>query len=289
MNRLKEKLIQWLFLSCALVTVFTTIAIVGFLSFETFHFFSEVSIIEFFTDPEWTPLFIDKHFGILPLLSGTFLITVIAIMFAVPMGTLIALYLSEYASGTLRRILKPLLEVLAGVPTVVYGYFTLLFVTPLLQKIIPSLEGFNALAPGLVLGIMILPMIASLSEDAIYSVPQSIKNAGYALGSSKLQVSFFVTLPAAFSGIIAAIVLGVSRAIGETMLVTIAAGQMANLSLNPLKAVETMTAFIVQVSLGDTPAGTIEYQTIFAVGMTLFIITFCLNIFSHKLKKSVIR
>jgi len=205
------------------------------------------------------------------------------------MGLLLAVFLSEYANEKIRRFLKPSLEILAGVPTVVYGYFALLFMTPLLQKMIPSLSGFNALSPGIVLGVMILPLVSSLSEDAIYSVPTSLKEAGYALGASKLQVSFGVVVPAAMPGILASFILAVSRAIGETMLVAIAAGQMPNLTLNPLKPVETMTAFIVQISLGDTPTGTIEYKTIFAVGMVLFLLTLIFNTISHKIQQQFIR
>jgi phosphate transport system permease protein len=223
------------------------------------------------------------------LVCGTFLTSVIALAIALPMGLMVAVYLSEYAPGNIRRILKPVLEVLAGIPTVVYGYFALLFVTPLLRNIIPSLPGFNALSPGIVLGVMILPLVTSLSEDALYSVPSSLKGAGYALGATKLQVCFTVVVPAAFPGIIASFILAMSRAIGETMLVTIAAGQMPNLTLNPMEAVETMTAYIVQISLGDTPTGTIEYQTIFAVGSVLFLMTLVLNTISYKIRESFIR
>ncbi len=281
----KEKWIQSVLLFCALVSVFTTICIIGVLSFETFEFFREVSIVKFFTDTQWTPLFTDKHFGIAPLLCGTFLTSIIALVVAAPLGIIIAVYLSEYASPRFRRIVKPILEILAGVPTVIYGYFALLFVTPLLQKIIPELPGFNALSPGIVMGIMILPLISSLSEDAMYAVPQSLRNAAYALGSSKLQVSFKVVIPSAFSGITASFILAISRAIGETMLVAIAAGQMPQMTLNPLEPVMTMTTFIVQVSLGDVPNGTLEYRTIFAVGTMLFLLTFGLNIIGHKLRK----
>ncbi len=281
----KENLIQSGLFFCALVSIFTTAAIVAVLSFETIEFFKKVSIFSFLTDRQWTPLFEDKHFGILPLLSGTFLTSIIALIVAAPLGILTSVYLSEYASPVTRRVIKPLLEVLAGVPTVIYGYFALLFVTPLLQKLIPNLAGFNALSPGIVMGIMILPLISSLSEDAMYAVPQSLRNAAYALGSSKLQVSFKVVIPSAFSGITASFILAISRAIGETMLVAIAAGQMAQATLNPLKPVMTMTTFIVQVSLGDVPTGTLEYSTIFAVGTMLFLLTFLLNIFGHNLRK----
>lgn len=259
------------------------------LLFETIEFFKEVSIIEFLTDTQWTPLFTRKHFGIAPLLCGTLLTSGIALAIALPLGLLIAVYLSEYAPDHIRRFLKPVLEVLAGVPTVVYGYFALLFVTPLLRNIFPDLPGFNALAPGIVLGVMILPLVTSLSEDAMYSVPSSLKEAGYALGATKLQVCFTVVVLAAFPGIIAAFILAMSRAIGETMLVAIAVGQMPNLTLNPMDPVQTMTAFIVQISLGDTPTGTIEYKTIFAVGSVLFLITLGLNTISYKISKQFAR
>ncbi len=281
----KEEAVKTVLFVCAAFSVLTTLGIISVLSFETFSFFREVSIFEFLTDTQWTPLFVDKHFGIMPLLCGTFLTSIIALIVAAPLGILTSVYLSEYASVKVRRFIKPILEVLAGVPTVIYGYFALLFVTPLLQKVLPDLPGFNALSPGLVLGIMILPIISSLSEDAMYAVPQSLRNAAYALGSSKMQVSFQVVIPSAFSGITASFILAISRAIGETMLVAIAAGQMPNLTLNPMQPVMTMTAFIVQVSLGDTPTGTIEHKTIFAVGTMLFLITFMLNVIGHKLRK----
>lgn len=284
-RKFRENFIKVVLFSCAFFSVFVTAGIIGVLSFETFEFFKEVSIVEFFTDTQWTPLFTQKHFGIAPLLCGTFLTSIIALIVAAPLGILTSVYLSEYASTRVRRIIKPILEILAGVPTVIYGYFALLFVTPLLQKILPDLPGFNALSPGIVMGVMILPIISSLSEDAMYAVPQSLRNAAYALGSSKLQVSFKVVIPSAFSGITASFILAISRAIGETMLVAIAAGQMPNLTLNPMDSVMTMTTFIVQVSLGDTPTGTIEYKTIFAVGTMLFLITFGLNIIGHKLRK----
>lgn len=255
------------------------------LLFETVAFFREVPLWSFLTDTQWTPLFADKHFGILPLLCGTFLTSAVAIAVAMPVGIVSAVYLSEYASERVRRLVKPSLEILAGVPTVVYGYFALLFVTPLLQRFLPGLAGFNALSPGIVMGIMIIPLISSLSEDAMYAVPQSLREAGYALGSSRLQVAFQVVVPAAFSGIAASFLLAVSRAIGETMIVTIAAGQQPRLTLNPLESVETMTAYIVQVSLGDTPTGTLEYKTIFAVGMALLLTTLGLNLVSQRLKE----
>lgn len=281
----KEFLVRLFLIACGLVSILTTLGILGVLIFETFEFFREVPIFQFLTDTQWTPLFANKHFGVLPLFTATFLTSFIAMLVAGPLGLLTAIFLSEYAPPSLRKVLKPVLEVLAGVPTIVYGYFALLFVTPLLQKFVPNLHGFNSLSPGIVMGIMILPLVSSLSEDAMYAVPQSLRNAAFALGSSKLQVALRVVVPAAFSGITASFILAVSRAIGETMLMAIAAGQMPNLTLNPLVPLETMTTYIVQVSLGDTPAGTLEYRTIFAVGMVLFLSTFVLNIFGGKLRQ----
>ena len=284
-SKIGEGLIQVLLLFCGILSVFTTLGIVAVLLFETIEFFREVSLVEFLTDTQWTPLFADKHFGILPLLSGTFLTSAIAVLVAMPVGLLSAIYLSEYASEKVRPVIKPLLEILAGIPTVVYGYFALLFVTPLLQKLIPSMAGFNALSPGIVMGIMIIPMFSSLSEDAMYAVPQSLREAAYAMGSSRLQVAWRIVVPAAASGIAASFLLAVSRAIGETMIVAIAAGQQPRLTLNPFVPIETMTTYIVQVSLGDTPHGTIEYKTIFAVGMMLFVITLGLNLVSRWLRE----
>ncbi len=282
---LKEKAIQVVLFLCGALSIFTTLGIVGVLLYEGIEFFREVSIWDFLTDTQWTPLFATKHFGILPLLSGTLLTTAVAALVALPLGLLSAVYLSEYAPERVRRVLKPSLEVLAGIPTVVYGYFALLFVTPLLQRVIPSLSGFNALSPGIVMGLMIIPLVSSLSEDAMYAVPQSLREAAYALGSSKLGVSFRVVVPAAFSGITTSFLLGISRAIGETMIVAIAAGQQPRLTLNPLIPIETMTAYIVQVSLGDTPYGTLEYRTIFVVGLMLFFSTLILNLISQRLRQ----
>jgi phosphate transport system permease protein len=286
-QRLKERVIFIFLAVCGSLSIFTTIGIIFVLLFESLQFFKRVPIWDFLTDKEWSPLFLEKHFGIAPLLTGTLLTTVIALIVAFPLGLLSAIYLAEYAHPKVRQILKPIMEVLAGIPTVVYGYFALLFVTPLLQKVIPGLQGFNALSPGIVMGIMILPMVASLSEDSMYTVPQSLKDAAYAMGSSRFQVALRVVVPAAFSGIIASGILATSRAIGETMIVAIAAGQQPNLTLNPLVAVETMTTYIVQVSLGDTPHGTLEYQTIFVVGLSLFVLTVLFNWLSLRLRKSV--
>lgn len=274
---LGEKLVHFALFSCGLVSILTSIGIVVVLAVETWTFFRNVSLFDFLTDTQWTPLFHDKHFGILPLLCGTFLVSAIAIAVALPLGLTIAVYLSEFASDRARRLLKPVLEILAGIPTIVYGYFALLFVTPFLQNFFPSMSGFNALSPGIVMGFMILPMVASLSEDALYAVPQNLREASYALGSTKIQMVFRVLVPAALGGITASFILAVSRAVGETMIVAIAAGQQPALTLNPLNPVETMTAYIVQVSLGDTPHGSLEYQTIFAVGTMLFLMTLVMN------------
>jgi phosphate transport system permease protein len=280
-----ERVIEWVLLLCALLSIGTTAGIIIVLAVETIAFLREVPLADFLFGVEWTPLFATPRFGVLPLVSGTILVSAIAMAVALPMGLLSAIYLSEYAPLTVRRVIKPILEILAGVPTVVYGYFALLFVTPLLQRIIPGLAGFNALGPGIVMGIMILPLVSSLSEDAMQGVPRGLREGSYALGATRMQTSLSVVLPAAFSGITAAFILAVSRAIGETMIVAIAAGQQPRLTANPLVPVETMTAYIVQVSLGDTPQGTLEYRTIFAVGMLLFVGTFILNLVSAWLRE----
>ena len=277
--------IERLLFASAAASVLVTAGIVGVLVFETAAFLREVPILEFLTGTEWTPLFSEKHFGVLPLVMGTVLVSLIAMVVALPAGVLSAIYLSEYAPPGLRRIVKPLLEILAGVPTVVYGYFALLFVTPLLQQFIPNLSGFNALGPGIVMGIMILPLVSSLSEDALHAVPNGLREGAFALGATRMQATLRVVVPAAFSGISASFILAVSRAIGETMIVAVAAGQQPRLTANPLVPIETMTAYIVQVSLGDTPAGTLEYRTIFAVGMLLFVMTFVLNLASSRLRR----
>jgi phosphate transport system permease protein len=280
-----EVVIEWGLFLCALLSIGTTVGIIGVLTAETIGFLEEVPILEFVFGTEWTPLFAMPHFGVLPLIMGTVLVSTIAMLVALPMGLLTAIYLSEYSSEGLRRVVKPVLELLAGIPTVVYGYFALLFVTPLLQQFIPSLSGFNALGPGIVMGIMILPLVSSLAEDAMRGVPRGLREGSYALGATKMQTSLRVVVPAAFSGITAAFILAISRAIGETMIVAIAAGQQPRLTFDPTVPVETMTAYIVQISLGDTPQGTLEYRTIFAVGMLLFIGTFGLNIVSTWLRE----
>ena len=282
-----ERAIELGLLGCGGLSVLVTAGILLVLAFETLSFFSEVSLAEFFGDTVWTPLFSDKHFGIWPLVAGTLLTSAIAIAVALPLGLLAAIYLSEFASPRARRILKPTLELLAGVPTIVYGYFALVFVTPLLQRFVPDLAGFNALSPGIVMGFMIMPMISSLSEDALYAVPNSMREAGYALGSSRLPTVFRVVIPSARSGIMAAVTLAISRAIGETMVVTIAAGQQPNLTLDPRVPIETMTAYIISISKGDIPTGTLEYRTMFAVGSMLFLMTFVMNLVSHRMAKKL--
>lgn len=281
----KERFMEVLLMLCATVSVITTLGILFVLLKDSIGFFSKVSIWEFLTDTQWTPLFEDAHFGILPLLSGTFLITFIAILIALPLGMSIAIYLSEYADRRVKKIIKPFLEILSSIPTVVFGYFALVFVTPLLQTFIPGLAGFNSLSPGIVMGIMILPMVASLSEDALNAVPDSLREGSYALGSSQVQTAFRVVVPAASSGITVSVILAISRAIGETMIVAIAAGQQPRLTLNPLVPIETITAYIVQVSKGDVPQDSLGYQTIFAAGLTLFVLTFLLNSVSFYFNK----
>jgi len=284
-QRVKERLIEGALFLSGLFSIFITIGIIAVLFFETYEFFKEVSIFEFLTDTQWTPLFAEKHFGVLPLFAGTFLTTIIAIIVALPLGLVSAIYLSEYAPERIRVMVKPVLEILAAVPTVVYGYFALLFVTPLLQTIIPDISGFNALSPGIVMGVMIIPIVSSLSEDAMHAVPMGLREGAYALGATRIQVATRVVVPAAFSGIAASFILGISRAVGETMILAIAAGQQPRLTMNPFVPIETVTAYIVQVSLGDTPTGTIEYKTIFAVGISLFLVTFGLNVVSYWLRK----
>ena len=286
---LVERAIGSLLFAAAGVSVLTTAGIVAVLLGESVAFFREVRVFDFLTDTQWTPLFADKHFGILPLLTGTLLTTFIAVVIAVPLGLGAAIYLAELASGPVRRVLKPAIEVLAGVPTVVYGYFALTMVTPTLQGFVPGLSTFNALSAGIVMGVMILPVIASLSEDAIFAVPSALREASYALGAGKLPTVLRVVLPSAFSGIAASVILGVSRAIGETMIVAIACGQQPRLGIDPREPIMTMTAFIVQVSLGDTPHGTIEYRTIFAVGLALFLLTMALNIAAFRLRRRVLK
>ncbi|GGK63898.1 phosphate ABC transporter permease subunit PstC [Rufibacter glacialis] len=283
--KLSEKIIEGLLWLAATITILVTIGIIWVLLSGSIPFFQKVSIIEFITGTEWTPLFAKKEFGILPLVAGTFLTTAIAIAVALPLGLTIAIYLNEYAPARLKSTIKPVLEVLATIPTVVYGFFALTVVTPFLQGFIPNLAGFNALSAGIVMGIMIIPMISSLSEDAISAVPKSLREAAYGMGSTRLQTAFKVMVPAASSGIIVSVILAISRAVGETMLVAIAAGQQPRFTLNPLVPIETITTYIVQVSLGDVPHGSLEYRTIFAAGLVLFVFTFALNNLSFWIKK----
>lgn len=283
--RLKERAIESLLQLSALASVAITLGIVGILSYESFQFFSQISIIDFLTDRQWTPLFADAHYGILPLVTGTLVTTMVGLLVAIPMGTLIAIYLSEYASRSVREWVKPALELLSAVPTVVYGYFALLFITPALQAIWPGLPGFNMLSAGLVIGMMIVPYVSSVSEDAMRAVPTHLREGAFALGATRMQTALRVVFPSALSGITAAYVLGVSRAIGETMVVAIAAGMQPTLTLNPLEPAATMTAYIVQVSLGDVPHGSVAYQTIFATGLMLLLLTLLFNIVGHVLKK----
>jgi phosphate transport system permease protein len=277
-RKTRDRIIELILMAAGLVAVFTTLAIVFILFYESSYFFERVSIKDFLTDTMWTPLFADARYGILPLVAGTLTVTGVAILVAIPVGTIIAIYLSEFAPHHLRETVKPILELLGAVPTVVYGYFALLMVTPLLQKIWPELPGFNMLSAGLVIGLMIVPYVASVSEDAMRAVPKYMREGSYAMGATKLQTALRVVVPGAFSGLAAAYILGISRAVGETMVVAIAAGMMANLTFNPTEPAATITAFIVQVSLGDLPHDSIGYQSIFAAGLVLMLITLVLNV-----------
>ncbi|MBX7079502.1 MAG: phosphate ABC transporter permease subunit PstC [Nannocystaceae bacterium] len=282
---LHERLLEQVLLGCGLLSIAITIAILAVMVGESAGFFAEVSLAQFLFDDTWTPLFAERHFGIWPLVAGTFLTAAIAIAVALPFGLLAAIYLGEFAPPRVRAVLKPTLELLAGVPTIVYGFFALLVLTPQLQRWLPSLAGFNALSPGIVMGMMIVPMITSLSEDAIRAVPDDLREGAYALGAGKLATVFGVVLPTALSGIAASLVLAVSRAVGETMIVAIAAGQQPRLTLDPQVPVETMTAYIVQVALGDVPTGGLEYATIFVIGGALFTFTFAANLVSRRLAR----
>jgi len=284
-RNVKERIIELTLMMAALVAVATTFAIVGVLLYESLSFFKTVSVIEFFTDTQWTPLFEDAHYGIMPLVSGTLTTSAIALAVAVPIGTISAIFLSEFASHKTREIIKPILELLVGVPTVVFGYFALFFVTPLLQSIYPELPSFNMLGAGIVMGIMIIPYIASMSEDAMRAVPMSMREGSYAMGATRFQTAIKVVTPAAISGIVAAYILAISRAVGETMVVAIAAGQQPNLTFNPLDSAATITAYIVQVAMGDLPHGSIGYQSIFAAGLVLMAMTLSFNIIGHWVRK----
>jgi len=282
---LKEKAIELMLLAAASVSIVTTLGILYVLISETVIFFGEVSFAQFFLDTQWTPLFEDKHFGIWVLLSGTLTSSAVALAVAIPLGTIIAIYLSEFATPLVREVIKPVLELLSGVPTIVFGYFALLVVTPLLQLLIPGLPGFNLLGPGIVMGIMIIPYISSIAEDAMRSVPMGLREASYAMGATRLQTAVRVVLPAAFSGVAAAYILGISRAVGETMILAVAAGSQPNLTLNPTESAATVTSFIASVAQGDLPHGSIEYQTIFAAGLSLFAVTLVFNLAGMYLRR----
>lgn len=281
----KDRIIEFVLLMAACVSVFTTLAIVYILIKESLDFFSHVPLWTFLTDTQWTPLFDDAHFGIIVLLSGTLSSSLVALAIAIPLGTIIAIYLSEFANHRVREVLKPVLELLSGVPTIIYGFFALLFITPLLQKIYPDLPTFNVLSAGIVMGIMIIPYVSSLSEDAMRAVPMSLREGSYAMGATRFQTATRVVVPAAFSGIASAYILGISRAVGETMILAVAAGMQPNLTLNPLEPAATITSFIVQVALGDLPHGSVGYQTIFAAGLTLLLITLTFNLLGHWLRR----
>ncbi len=283
--KFREKIIHLILFLFALIPVITVVGIITILFTESYSFFQEVSILDFLTGTRWSPLLKPKSFGILPLLAGTLLVTIGAMIFALPIGLGMAVYLGEYAPRRVRKVVKPLIEILAGIPTVVYGYLALLFITPIIRSILPETNIFNALSASIAVAIMVLPMIASLSEDAITAVPRYLREGAYAMGANKYEATTRVVMPAAFSGIAASFVLALSRAIGETMIVTLAAGATPKLTLNPLESIQTITAYIVQVSLGETPRGTIEYQSIFAVGSVLFIITLLVNISAQRLIK----
>ena len=284
-RNLKERAIEAVLFLAALVSVVTTAGIVYILVKESVVFFAEVPLWNFLTDTQWTPLFDDAHFGIMVLLSGTITSSLVALCVAIPLGTTIAVYLSEFATPKAREIAKPILELLAGVPTIVYGYFALLFVTPLLQMIYPSLPGFNLLSAGIVMGIMIVPTVASISEDAMRAVPMSLREGSFAMGATRLQTAVNVVVPAAISGIAAAYILGISRAVGETMILAVAAGMQPNLTFNPTEPAATITAYIVQVALGDLPHGSVGYQTIFAAGLTLMLLTLFFNLIGFWMRK----
>ena len=284
-RHIKERLIDAVLFLAAFVSVFTTTAIVYILISESWSFFQHVPLTDFLFDTQWTPLFEDAHYGIMVLLSGTITSSLVAILVAIPLGTIIAIYLSEFAPFTVREIAKPFLELLGGIPTIIYGYFALLFLTPLLQKVFPELPGFNLLSAGIVMGIMIIPYIASLSEDAMRAVPMALREGSYATGATRLQTALRVVVPSAISGIASAYILGVSRAVGETMILAVAAGMQPNLTFNPAEPGATITSFIVQVALGDLPHGSVAYQTIFAAGLTLMLLTLVFNLIGFYMRK----
>lgn len=284
-RKVRDRVVEALLLAAGLVAVFTTLAIVTILLYESSAFFEHVSIVEFLTDTLWTPLFADAHYGILPLVAGTLTTTMVALVVAVPLGTIIAIYLSEMAPHHVRETVKPILELLGAVPTVVYGYFALTMVTPVLQWFMPDLPGFNMLSAGLVIGLMIVPYVSSVSEDAMRAVPRYMREGSYAMGATRLQTALRVVVPGAFSGLAAAFILGISRAVGETMVVAIAAGMQPNFTFDPREPAATITAYIVQVSLGDLPHGSIGYQSIFAAGLVLMLMTLIFNVVGFSLTR----
>jgi phosphate transport system permease protein len=281
----KDRIIEMVLLFAACISVFTTLGIVYVLLKETLLFFTHVSVWDFFTDSQWTPLFDDAHYGIAVLLAGTLSSSLVALLIAIPLGTIIAIYLSEFANHKAREVLKPVLELLSGIPTIIYGFFALLFITPIIQKFYPDLPTFNILSAGIVMGIMIIPYVSSLSEDAMRAVPMSLREGSYAMGATRFQTAMRVVVPASISGIASAYILGISRAVGETMILAVAAGMQPNLTLNPLEPAATVTSFIVQVALGDLPHGSIGYQTIFAAGLTLLVITLLFNLLGHWMRR----
>lgn len=287
-NRLrntKELIIEIILFFAAFVSVATTIGIIWVLVSESLHFFEHVSFLEFITDTVWTPLFEDAHYGIMPLLAGTLTTSLVALSVAIPLGTIIAIYLSEFANHRVREIVKPFLELLGGVPTIVYGYFALVVITPLLQIVFPELPGFSMLSAGLIMGVAIIPYISSIAEDAMRAVPMSMREGSYAAGATRFQTALRVVFPAALSGILSAYILGISRAVGETMIVAVAAGMQPNLTMNPMEPAQTISAYIVQVALGDLPHGSIGYQSIFAAGLALMLLTLIFNILGHVIRK----
>ena len=280
-RKIEGRIVWWIFFACAILSIFTTVAIVFSLVSQAIGFFREVPVWDFLTGTRWTPILKPRSYGVLPLVNGTLIVAALAALVALPVGLATAIFLAEYAPDKLRRIIKPVLEILAGIPTVVYGYFALTFVTPQLQRVFPDMIVFNALSAGVVMGVMIIPMVSSLSEDAMISVPRSLRQASYALGATRLETSIKVVVPAALSGIVASFILAISRAVGETMLVTIAAGATPRMTLNPLESIQAMSAYIVQLSLGEAPHGSLEYNTIFAVGIVLFVMTLALNLLGY--------
>lgn len=279
------KIAKFVFFCCASITILTTFGIIGVLVLGSIPFFNAISLIEYLTGTNWSPVISPRSYGVLPLIWGTLIIVIGSAIIAVPVGTLTAIYLSEYADDRIRRVLKPTLEILAGIPTIVYGFFAISFITPQLQRVFPETGTFNAAAGAIVVGIMILPMVSSLSEDAMAAVPDDLRNAGYGLGATKFEVSTQIVFPASLSGVLASYVLAISRAIGETMAVTLAAGMHPNITLNPLEEIQTMTAYMVQIGISDVSVGSIGYQSLFAVGLTLFIMTLAMNILSQLIRR----